>query len=96
MFLLFLSRKQKSKEICIHTAPKNLQSSIPFIVGGLGEYLGKVAFGAGCAEHQLVDKELQKYAQEQENCYYVTAKGLFIILKEIGLIVLFKMVTTCK
>jgi len=49
---------------------------IPFIVGGLGEYLGKVAFGAGCTEHQLVDKELQKYAQEQENCYYVTAKGL--------------------
>lgn len=50
--------------------------NIPFIIGGLGDYLGKVAFGAGCVEYQLINKELQKYAQDKENCYYVTAKGL--------------------
>lgn len=50
--------------------------NIPFIIGGLGDYLGKVAFGAGCVEYQLINEELQKYAQGNENCYYVTAKGL--------------------
>ena len=50
--------------------------NIPFIIGGLGDYLGKEAFGAGCVEYQLINKELQKYAQSNENCYYVTAKGL--------------------
>ncbi len=48
----------------------------PFIMGGLGEYLSKAAFGAGCVEYQLINEELQKYAQGNENCYYVTAKGL--------------------
>ncbi len=50
--------------------------NIPFIIGGLGDYLGKVAFGAGCVEYQFINEELQKYAQDNENCYYVTAKGL--------------------
>lgn len=49
---------------------------IPFIVGGLGDFLGQVGFGAGCTEYLFVNGELQKYAQGQENCYYVTAKGL--------------------
>lgn len=38
--------------------------------------MGKVAFGAGGVEYQLINEELQKYAQGNENCYYVTAKGL--------------------
>jgi hypothetical protein len=50
--------------------------NIPFIIGGLGDYLGTVAFGAGCVEYQFINEELQKYAQGNENCYYVTAKGL--------------------
>ncbi|WP_230397452.1 sialate O-acetylesterase [Novisyntrophococcus fermenticellae] len=49
---------------------------VPFLIGGLGDYLGKAAFGAGCVEYQRINKELQKYAQSKENCYYVTAKGL--------------------
>jgi hypothetical protein len=49
---------------------------IPFIIGGLGDYLGKVAFGAGCGEYQLINDELQKYARANENCYYVTANVL--------------------
>jgi hypothetical protein len=50
--------------------------NIPFIIGGLGDYLGKVAFGAGCVEYLHINDELQKYAQDNENYYYVTAKGL--------------------
>ncbi|WP_334159842.1 sialate O-acetylesterase, partial [Muricomes intestini] len=49
---------------------------IPFIIGGLGDYLGKAAFGAGCVEHQLINQEIQKYARGKDNYYYVTAKGL--------------------
>ncbi|MCO7124605.1 sialate O-acetylesterase [Sporolactobacillus shoreicorticis] len=48
----------------------------PFIIGGLGNYLGKVAFGAGGVEYQLINDELQKYAQDNGNCYYATAEGL--------------------
>ncbi|PRS29962.1 sialate O-acetylesterase [Bacillus pumilus] len=50
--------------------------NIPLVIGGLGDFLGKRAFGAGCVEYQLINKELQKYAYHNENCYYVTVKGL--------------------
>lgn len=50
--------------------------NIPLVIGGLGDFLGKTAFGAGCVEYQLINEELQKYAHHHENCYYVTAKGL--------------------
>lgn len=50
--------------------------NIPLVIGGLGDFLGKAAFGAGCVEYQLINEELQKYAHHHENCYYVTAKGL--------------------
>ncbi|MEH2998818.1 sialate O-acetylesterase [Bacillus pumilus] len=50
--------------------------NIPLLIGGLGDYLGKLAFGAGCVEYQRINEELQKYAHHNENCYYVTAKGL--------------------
>lgn len=49
---------------------------IPFMIGGLGDYLGKTAFGAGCVEYQFINEELQRYAKNKENCYYVTAKEL--------------------
>ncbi|MGC4018977.1 MAG: sialate O-acetylesterase [Muricomes sp.] len=49
---------------------------IPFIIGGLGDYLGNTAFGEGCVEYQLINEQLQKYAQTQNNCFYVTAKEL--------------------
>ncbi|RAP22765.1 hypothetical protein C2W59_03347 [Bacillus pumilus] len=50
--------------------------NIPLVIVGLGDFLGKRAFGAGCVEYQLMNEELQKYAHHHENCYYVTAKGL--------------------
>ncbi|MEH6306296.1 sialate O-acetylesterase [Olivibacter sp. CPCC 100613] len=54
----------------------SIPTTVPFIIGGLGDYLGKVAFGAGCVEYQRINEELQKYARGKENCYYVTAKDL--------------------
>lgn len=49
---------------------------IPFIIGGLGDYLGKTAFGLGCVEYGLINQELMRFAEENENCYFVTAQGL--------------------
>lgn len=49
---------------------------IPLIIGGLPDFLGKKGFGQHCTEFDLINKELQKYASEQENCYFVTADSL--------------------
>lgn len=50
--------------------------NIPIIIGGLGDFLGKEGFGKSCIEYKLINEELQKFAFEQENCYFVTASGL--------------------
>lgn len=50
--------------------------NIPFIFGGLGDFLGKEGFGKHCTEYELVNQELQKFAFEQDDCYFVTATGL--------------------
>lgn len=49
---------------------------IPFIIGGLGDFLGKKGFGKGCIEYNFINQELQKFTVEQDNCYFVTASGL--------------------
>jgi hypothetical protein len=49
---------------------------IPVIIGGLGDFLGKEGFGKGCTEYSLINQELEKFAFEQDNCYFVTASGL--------------------
>ncbi|MBP1925617.1 hypothetical protein J2Z76_001476 [Sedimentibacter acidaminivorans] len=49
---------------------------IPFIIGGLGDYLGKEGFGKSCSEYNFINQELQKFAFEQDNAYFVTASGL--------------------
>lgn len=51
-------------------------SDIPLIMGGLGDFLGKSGFGKKCIEYGLVNQELQRFASEQDNCYFVTAAGL--------------------
>lgn len=49
---------------------------VPLLVGGLGDYL------PGCAAHDYyanapkVTEQLRHFAQTQENCFFVTAKGL--------------------
>ncbi len=61
----------------IETLRKELNSpNIPLIIGGLGDFLGKEGFGKSCTEYHYINQELQKFALEQDNCYFVTAKGL--------------------
>ncbi len=49
---------------------------VPFIIGGLGDFLGKSGFGLNCIEYELVNHELQRFASEQKNSYFVTAEEL--------------------
>ena len=49
---------------------------VPFVVGGLGDFLGKTGFGINCTEYELINNELLRFATEQPNAYFVTAAGL--------------------
>jgi hypothetical protein len=49
---------------------------IPLIIGGLGDYLGNGMFGEYFQEYPLVNQELRRFSNTQENCYFVTASGL--------------------
>jgi hypothetical protein len=63
--------------LIIETLKKELNSpDIPIIMGGLGDFLGKEGFGKSCTEYNFINQELQKFAFEQDNCYFVTASGL--------------------
>ena len=50
---------------------------VPFIVGGLGNYLGKSGFGRSCVEYDLINQELLKYVENNRNCYFVTRERLY-------------------
>lgn len=50
---------------------------VPFILGGLGDYLGKSAFGLSCAEYEFINQELLRYAENNDNCYFVTGEKLY-------------------
>ncbi|KGK88334.1 acetyl xylan esterase [Desulfosporosinus sp. HMP52] len=49
---------------------------IPFIIGGLGDFLGKTGFGQYCVEYDRINDCLQQFAFEQAHCYFVSAQGL--------------------
>ena len=62
----------------VHSFRKELEApEIPFIIGGLGDYLGKSGFGKSCAEYDLINRELLKYAEDNRNCYFVTGEKLY-------------------
>ncbi|MCI8322008.1 MAG: sialate O-acetylesterase [Dorea sp.] len=50
--------------------------TIPLIIGGLGDYLGKSGFDLTCTEYESVNKELLRYANEHKYVYFATAKEL--------------------
>ncbi|MBL4931594.1 sialate O-acetylesterase [Clostridium paridis] len=63
--------------VIIQTLRNELNApDIPIIIGGLGDFLGKEGFGKSCTEYNFINEELQKFAFEQDNCYFVTAEGL--------------------
>lgn len=67
---------QKLKEIESEIRTQLGVENIPFIIGGMPDFLGKSGFGLSAPEYQQLDQQLQLYTQENENCYYVSAQGL--------------------
>ena len=49
---------------------------IPFIMGGLGDFLSSGRYGKYFTEYNQVNYALQKFAETKPNCYFVTANGL--------------------
>jgi hypothetical protein len=49
---------------------------IPFIAGGLGDFLSYGRYGKYFTEYKEVNYALQKFAETKPNCYFVTANGL--------------------
>ena len=64
-------------KVIIDTLREELNAeNIPLIIGGLGDYLGKSGFGTMSTEYNFINDELKKFAENENNCYFVTAKGL--------------------
>ena len=64
-------------QVIVETLRKELKApEVPFIMGGLGDFLGKSGFGLNCTEYDLVNRELLRFAKEQKHSYFVTAEGL--------------------
>lgn len=62
----------------VHSIRNELRAlEIPFIIGGLGDYLGRSGFGKSCTEYDLINKELCKYTENNKNCYFVTGEKLY-------------------
>lgn len=51
-------------------------ADIPFIAGGLGDFLSAGRYGKYFTEYNEVNDALQKFAETKPNCYFVTASGL--------------------
>lgn len=49
---------------------------IPFIAGGLGDFLSGGRYGKYFTEYKEVNSALQKFAETKPNCYFVTANEL--------------------
>ncbi|MGE7779743.1 sialate O-acetylesterase [Peribacillus sp. NPDC097264] len=63
--------------LIIDTLRKELElEDVPLIIGGLGDFLGKIGFGKYATESQQVNEQLLRFAHTQQNCYFVTAEGL--------------------
>ena len=53
-----------------------MTNGIPFILGGLGDFLEHARLGADCREYREINRELKRFAAEQDNCFFATAEGL--------------------
>lgn len=67
----------KKLTLIIETLRNELNlNEVPLVIGGLGDFLGKTGFGQHATEYRQVNEQLQHFANEQQNCYFVTAADL--------------------
>jgi hypothetical protein len=51
-------------------------TDLPFIVGGLGDFLAGGRYGKYFTEYQAVNEALREFVSSRPNCHYVTEAGL--------------------
>ncbi|MFV0559203.1 MAG: sialate O-acetylesterase [Enterococcus sp.] len=66
----------KLKEVIQHVRQELGIADLPFIVGELGDYLGKVGFGLSSTEFAQINEAMQEAVMQTPNAYLVSAKGL--------------------
>lgn len=49
---------------------------LPFVMGLLGDFLGKAAFGQSASEYTQINEVIKTVAEAKDNCFYVMAQGL--------------------
>lgn len=73
---LYKSYAPKLKALFDHLREALDAPEIPILIGGLGDFLGKSGFGASAVEYEKINQLLKQTAEQEENCYFVTAEGL--------------------
>ena len=68
--------EDKLRSLLKHLREELNAPEIPIIIGELGHYLGEVGFGKSAVEYKEINEILSNVAHTEENCYFVTAKGL--------------------
>lgn len=64
-------------EVIVNAFRRELDApDIPFISGGLGDFLSSGRYGQYFTEYKIVNQALADFANTRPNCYFVTAAGL--------------------
>lgn len=73
---LYLSYGEKLETI-FHALRQELRlQDIPFLVGGLPDFLGQFGYGLYAPQYKEINQVLSDFAATHENCYFVPAESL--------------------
>ncbi|MCD8849374.1 sialate O-acetylesterase [Staphylococcus arlettae] len=68
--------QEKLQQFIAHMRHALDQPDLPFIVGGLGDYLGQSGFGQSATQYQEINQIIQSVSNSDPHCYFVTEQGL--------------------
>lgn len=72
----FKQYKDKLITLIHHFRNELHNETLPFVIGGLGDYLGKTGFGKSAPEYAEINKIFEEICTSESNCYYATGIGL--------------------
>lgn len=68
---------QEKLAVIVEAFRQELQvADVPFIAGGLGDFLRDGRYGKYFTEYTLVNQAIQQFTSATPNCFFVTASGL--------------------
>ena len=72
----FKQYKDKLVSLIHHFRNELGNEALPFIIGGLGDYLGTSGFGQSAPEYAKLNKIFEEVCTSESNCYFATGKCL--------------------